>query len=111
VSVVISGADRQAWVFRNGEPLGHATLTVDDPDYRFRRGVFSYVGEEGGKRRWIGAGLDADEADRVFADLRARVEVAPEFLEGVQSILSPGDTLVVTPHSVLPPSLAEAPIE
>jgi hypothetical protein len=111
VSIVISGADRQAWVFRNGEPLGHASLTLGDPDYRLRRGVFSYVGEEGGKRRWIGAGLDADEADRVLADLRARVAVAPEFLEGVQSILSPGDTLVVTPHSVLPPSLAEAPIE
>lgn len=111
VSVVISGADKQAWVFRDGEPLGHASLTVDDPDYRFRRGVFSYVGEEGGQRRWIGAGLDAAEADRVLADLRARVAIAPEFLEGVQSILRPGDTLVVTPNSVLPPSLAEAPIE
>ena len=111
VSIVISGADRQAFVFRNGEPLGRATLTVDDPEYRFRRGVFSYVGEENGQRRWLGAGLSADESDRVFADLRARVEVAPEFLEGVQSILSPGDTLVVTPNSVLPPSLTEAPIE
>lgn len=71
----------------------------------------NYVGEENGQRRWIGVGLDAEDADRILADLRAHVAVAPEFLEGVQGILKPGDTLVVTPHSVLPPSLAEAPIE
>ena len=107
----ISGADRQAWVFRNGEPLGHASLTVDSADYRFLRGIFSYVGEENGKRRWLGAGLDAGEADRVLDELRAHVAVDPVFLESVQGILRSGDTLVVTPHSVLPRSHAQAPIE
>jgi hypothetical protein len=111
VGVVISGADRQAWVFRNGEPLGHASLTVDSADYQFPRGIFSYVGQENGKRRWLGAGLEAGEADRVLDELRAHVAVDPVFLESVQGILRPGDTLVVTPHSVLPPSLTETPIE
>ena len=111
MSIVISGADRQAWVFRNGEPLGHADVTLDSADYQFPRGVFSYVGMENGKRRWLGAGLGADEAERVLDELRAHVAVAPEFLAGAQSLLSPGDTLVVTPHSVLPPSLTETPIE
>jgi hypothetical protein len=111
VGVVISGADRQAWVFRNGEPLGHASLTVDGTEYQFPRGIFSYVGEEDGKRRWLGAGMDAGEADRVLDDLRAHVAVDPAFLESVQGILRPGDTLVVTPHSILPPSLTETPIE
>jgi hypothetical protein len=111
VSIVLSGADRQAWVFRNGEPLGHADLTFDAPGYQFPRGVFSYVGQEDGKRRWLGAGLSADESNRVLDELRAHVAVAPEFLEGVQGLLSPGDTLAVTPHSVLPPSVTETPIE
>jgi hypothetical protein len=111
VSIVVSGADGQAFVFRNGEPLGRASLTVDDPGYQLPRGVFSYVGREGDQLRWVGAGLDAEEAGRVLADLRAHVAVAPEFLEGVQGILSPGDTLVVTPQSVLPPSVTGTPIE
>jgi len=111
VGVVISGADRQAWVFRNGEPLGHASLTVDGADYQFPRGIFSYVGEENGKRRWLGAGLEAGEADRVLDELRAHVAVDPAFLESVQGILRPGDTLVVTPYSVLPPSVRETPIQ
>jgi hypothetical protein len=111
MSIVISGADRQAWVFRNGEPLGHADVTVDAADYEFPRGVFSYVGKENGKRRWLGAGLSAGEADRVLDELRAHVAVDPAFLEGVQGLLGPGATLVVTPYSVLPPSVTEAPIE
>jgi hypothetical protein len=111
VTIVISGTDRQAWVFRDGEPLGHASLTLDPTDYQLPRGVFSYVGQEDGKRRWLGAGLEQEEADRVLDELRTRVAVAPEFLASVQDILSPGDTLVVTPHSVLPPSVSAAPIE
>jgi len=111
VSIIISGADRQVFVFRDGEPLGRASLTVDDAGYAFQRGIFSYVGEENGKRRWVGAGLDAAEAERLLDDLRAHVAVAPEFLEGVQGILGPGDTMVVTPHSVVPPSVTDTPIE
>jgi hypothetical protein len=111
VTVVISGADRQAFVFRNGEPLGRATLTVDVADYEFPRGVFGYVGETNGERRWVGAGLDGDEATRVLRELRTHIGVAPEFLKNVQDVLRPGDTLAVTPHSVLPPSLTETPIE
>jgi hypothetical protein len=111
VSIIISGADRQVFVFRDGEPLGRASLTVDDAGYAFQRGVFSYVGKENGKRRWVGAGLEAAEAERLLDDLRAHVAVAPEFLEGVQGILGPGDTMVVTPHSVVPPSVTDTPIE
>ena len=111
VTVLISGADGQAFVFRDGEPIGRASLTVDEPGYQFPRGVFSYVGRQGDQRRWVGAGLDADEAGRRLAELRTHVVVAPEFLEGVQGILSPGDTLVVTPESVLPPSVTDTPIE
>ena len=64
-----------------------------------------------GERRWVGAGLDPDMAGHVLDELRSHVAVAPEFLEAVQGILGPGDTQVVTPDSVVPPSIAAAPIE
>lgn len=111
VSAVVSGADRQVWVFRNGEPLGRASITLEDPGYQLPRGVFSFVGVVNGERRWVGAGLDPDMAGHVLDELRSHVAVAPEFLEAVQGILGPGDTLVVTPDSVVPPSIAAAPIE
>jgi hypothetical protein len=108
---VLSGADRRAFVFRDGEPLGHARLAFEPADYQLPRGVFSYVGEKDGERQWLGAGLDAGLAVHVLTELRSHVVVDPEFLKNVQGVLSPGDTMVVTPHSVLPPSLQEAPIE
>ena len=110
VSVVVSGADRQIWVFRNGAPLGHAEIAVDDPGYQLPRGIFGYLGLRQGERRWVGAGLDEGRARQVLDDLREHVAVAPEFLTAVQGILAAGDTLVVTPESLLPPSIAAAPI-
>jgi hypothetical protein len=111
VSVVISGADRQVWVFRNGEPLGRAAITIDRPGYELPRGAFSYVGMRDGKRTWVSAGLDAATAERTLDQMRDHVAVAPEFLKAVQDVLGPGDTMVVTPHSLVPPSVAAAPIE
>jgi len=111
VSIVVSGADRQVWVFRNGAPLGRAALTFGTSEYRLPRGVFSYVGASGGERRWVGAGLGAAECGRVLDEMRDHVGVAPEFLAAVQDVLRPGDTLVVTPESLVPPSVAAAPIQ
>jgi hypothetical protein len=111
VTIVLSGADRRAWVFRDGEPLGHASLAFEPADYTLPRAVFSYVGLKDGERQWLGAGMDADQAARVLGELRSRVVVNRVFLENVQGVLNAGDTMVVTPHSVLPPSLQEAPIE
>jgi hypothetical protein len=110
VSIVLSGADRQAWIFQNGEPLGRAGLTFAT-GYELPRGVFSYVGVRNGDRRWVAAGLSAAAANGVLDEMRDRVGVAPEFLRAVQNVLRPGDTLVVTPHSLVPPSVAAAPIE
>ena len=44
-------------------------------------------------------------------EFRARVAVAPEFLKAAQDVLRPSDTLAVTPYSIVPPSVAAAPIE
>jgi hypothetical protein len=111
VTIVVSGADRRMWVFRNGQPVGHASLTFAAEDYTLPRGVFSYVGEKNGHRQWVGAGLDAATADSRLAELRTRVAVAPEFLAAVQGILQPGTTLCITPRSVLPPSVTSTPVE
>jgi hypothetical protein len=111
LSIVVSGADRQAWVFRNGEPLGRAAINIDAPGYEVPRAVFSYVGMQGGERRWVAAGVDAAAANRMLDGIRDHVGVAPEFLAAVQDVMRPGDTMVVTPYSIVPPSVAPAPIE
>jgi len=111
VTIVVSGADRQVWVFRNGAPLGRGEVAFDAPGYALPRGVFSYVGvDPDGARRWVGAGLAGAGAGQVLAEMRDHVVVAPEFLRAVQDILTPGDTLVVTPESVVPPSVAATPL-
>jgi hypothetical protein len=110
ISIVMSGADRQVWVFRNGEPLGRAALTFA-PGYELPRAVFSYVGIRNGERQWIAAGHDAATGARMLDGIRDRVAVAPEFLRAIQDALRAGDTLIATPHSLVPPSLTAAPIE
>ena len=49
MSIVISEADRQVVVFRNGEPIGRARFEVQG-SYPFPTAVFSYLGRENERR-------------------------------------------------------------
>jgi hypothetical protein len=110
MSIVISEADRQVVVFRNGEPIGRAHFEVQG-SYRFPTAVFSYVGHENDKNRWLGAGRDADETEKMLAALRSHVVVAPAFRDFAQSALQPGDTMSVVPFPILPRTDAASPVE
>ena len=110
MSIVISEADRQVVVFRNGEPIGRARFEVQG-SYPFPTAVFSYLGRENDENRWLGAGRDPAETEKMLADLRSHVVVAPAFRDFVQSALQPGDTLCVVPFPVLPRTNAASPVE
>jgi L,D-transpeptidase catalytic domain len=109
-SIVISEADRQVVIFRNGEPIGRAHFELQG-NYPFPTAVFSYLGRENGQNRWLGAGRDASETEKMLADLRSHVIVAPEFRDFVQSALQLGDTLCLVSFPVLPRSGAASPVE
>jgi hypothetical protein len=110
MSIVISEADRQVVVFRNGEPIGRARFEVQG-SYPFPTAVFSYLGRENNENRWLGAGRDSGETEKMLADLRSHVVVAPGFRDLAQNALQPGDTLCVVPFPILPRTNAASPVE
>jgi hypothetical protein len=110
MNIVISEADRQVVVFRNGEPIGRARFEVQG-SYPFPTAVFSYLGRENNENRWLGAGRDSGETEKMLADLRSHVVVAPGFRDLAQNALQPGDTLCVVPFPVLPRTNAASPVE
>ena len=110
MSIVISEADRQVVVFRNGEPIGRARFEVQG-SYPFPSVVFSYLGRENNENRWLGADRDSGETEKMLNDLRSHVVVALAFRDFAQSALQPGDTLCVVPFPVLPRTNAASPVE
>ena len=98
MSIVISEADRQVVVFRNGS-------------YHFPTAVFSYLGRENNQNRWLGVGRDAEETEKMLAALRSHVVVAPAFRDFAQSALQPGDTMSVVPFPIVPRIDAASPVE
>ncbi len=110
MSIVISEADRQVVVFRNGEPIGRARFEVQG-SYPFPTAVFSYLGRENGQNRWLGAGRDADETEKTLAALRSHIVVAPAFRDFAQAALQPGDTMSVVPFPIVPRTDAASPVE
>ena len=110
MSIVISEADRQVVVFRNGEPIGRAHFEVQG-SYPFPTAVFSYLGRENNQNRWLSVVRDAGETEKTLAALRSHVVVAPAFRDFAQSALQPGDTMSVVPFPILPRTDAASPVE
>lgn len=111
VSIVVSGQDKQVFVFQNGTPLGRAEFEFIKRGGKLSPCVFSFLGMEAGKKRWLGAGMDEATSRLNLETLRDRIVISPEFMAKVDQVLDPGTTLVITPRSVLPPSLSAGPFE
>jgi L,D-transpeptidase catalytic domain len=110
MSIVISEADRQIVIFRNGEPIGRARFEMKG-SYHFPTAVFSYLGRENNQNRWLGVGRDAEETEKMLAALRSHVMVAPAFRDFAQSALQPGDIMSVVPFPIVPRTDAASPVE
>ncbi len=110
ISIVISEADQQIVVFRNGEPIGRARFEMQG-SYNFPTAVFSYLGRENNQNRWLGVGRDAVETEKLLAALRSHIMVAPAFRDFAQSALQPGDTMSVVPFPIVPRADAASPVK
>ncbi len=97
VSIIISASDRRLVVLRNGMVIGGAPLTIDGSIQRTTAYVLRST--SGAAQTWLRIGLPGQSAD-AGSDLKDRIHVSDDFREKVQSILSPGTTVVVTQDSL-----------
>jgi hypothetical protein len=113
ISMVLSDADQQLVVYRNGIEIGRARAQVRDLPTDF--GTQVYIAGQGflpgtpsslpdvRMPNWLHVGIDGDAASReaVAAETIGKVEVAPAFLQQLLPQLMPGAALVVTTQPVL----------
>jgi hypothetical protein len=106
ITMVLSGADRALYVYRNGTPIGRAAVEVKGS---VGNEVFTLLEGTTGKAsrlapgrqagRWMrvtaeGRGLDADE-------LAERIRFNPEFATKLYDTIRPGTTVIVTDRPVV----------
>lgn len=109
VTILASVADRAVYVYRNGEPIGRAFLTIDDPQRPIGSHVFTMLAGVSGKpsafvrgrlaHQWMAV---KTEGRATLPDLARRVQVPDEFAARVYDVLAPGTTIVVTDDPALP---------
>jgi hypothetical protein len=99
VSVIVSGTDRVAYVYRNGVEIGRS------PVGGLERLSGSYVysaletADAADRRDWISIASSGGRAPNL-KDLANRVAIAPNFLADVRALITPGTTLVLTDSPV-----------
>jgi len=103
ITMLVSAADRAVYVYRNGEPIGRATIEVKG---RLGGHVFTMLegvtakesafvpGSPG--RIWMNVESDAATHSNDFTSLSKRVRISPEFAGKVYGALKPGATIIVT---------------
>ena len=103
VTIVISGADRALYVFRNGNPIGRASIEIDG---RKSLGSHVFTMLEGvadrpswwtpGRpaRRWSGVTSEGFRSDP--DKIAARLRFSPAFASKLYDTVSPGTTVIVT---------------
>src|SRR3954449_657072 len=108
VTIVVSTADRALYVYRNGNPIGRASVEVDgrgslgDHVYSLLEGATerqSSLAPGRAGRRWMtvtsrGRSVPAEK-------LSERLRINPEFANKVYDTIEPGTTVIVTDQPVV----------
>ena len=106
ITILVSGADKTVYVYRNGIPIGRATLKIDDPAqplgshaYTMLEGVAetasAFVPGRPG-HRWMVVETESKNRETTLEELGRRVHVSAEFAERIYDVATPGTTIVVT---------------
>jgi len=95
VSIIISGADRAAYVYRNGVEIGRSP--VSGVERLSGSHVFTALQslDPNGRREWISTASSGRRAPD-FRDLVKRFRVSSAFDDDIQSLITPGTALVIT---------------
>jgi hypothetical protein len=103
ITILVSGADRALYVYRNGQPIGRAAIEVKG---RLGGHVFSLLDGVTEKpsllapnraaRRWMTVSTERSWRTVSFDDLGKRVRFNPEFAGKLYDVLTPGATVIVT---------------
>jgi L,D-transpeptidase-like protein len=95
ISIILSGADRVVYVYRNGVEIGRAP--VGKIERLSGSHVYSALAtvDSAGQRDWVSI---ASSSGRVpnLKELGRRVSIAPDFLANLRALITPGVTLVLT---------------
>jgi hypothetical protein len=110
MSILVSGADRKAYLIVDGEVTFETPINVLDPDKPIGTHLFSLIGPspDGHALRWSAFGLGGHPQDGVVVDLWSSSVLARiEYLDGagvrrVARTLHPGTTMVVTDLAASP---------
>jgi len=113
IAIVISSADRAMYVYRNGNPIGRATVEINSRGISGRDKLGSHVftmleGTTGKTSRFTPAHEEArwlrvtSEGRPVDADtLASRLRFNPEFADKLANELKPGTTVIVTDYTAV----------
>jgi L,D-transpeptidase catalytic domain len=95
VSIIISGADRAAYVYRNGVEIGRTP--VSGAERLSGSSVFTALEsfDSSGQREWISTASSGRRAPNL-KDLANRARFPSEFDNDIRSLINPGTTLVIT---------------
>lgn len=108
ITILVSGADRTLYVYRNGEPIGRAAIEVNGRlgghVFTMLEGVTAEISSlvPGRPARiWMNVQSDAASRSADAAGLAKRIRISPEFAGKVYDALKPGATIIVTDQPVV----------
>jgi lipoprotein-anchoring transpeptidase ErfK/SrfK len=105
LAILVSGADRTMYVYRNGTPIGRAALTIAGSE-PLGGAVFSMLEGESDQpsrwvpfrkaRNWMIVSSTAKDPGTELSTMRRRIGLNPEFAEKLYALLTPGTSITVT---------------
>jgi hypothetical protein len=98
LSIILSTADKQAYVYRDGIEIGRANLITTGLDQDLGSHVYSALDkfDADGRRDWTSTASFGHSGAPDIKKLAQSVIIAPEFLANIRSAVSAGTTLVIT---------------
>ncbi len=118
ITIVLSSSDRMMYVYRNGNPIGRATLEVNGRGFGNRLGSHIFTRLEGttGKESQLAPGREAGKWMRVSSEgrgidaesLASRLRFNTEFAQKLADEIKPGTTVIVTDNPVVRKPVADS---
>jgi hypothetical protein len=97
VSIIVSGSDREVYVYRNALEIGRAAFGRGQSSQISGSHVYSALATVGGdgRRDWLSTASVGGKAPDI-KDFANRIVISPVFLDNVRALVAPGTTLILT---------------